>query len=92
MSLLFVEVELMETFNKEITFFIELNRSLLFVEVELMETGNLRLATNADQMSLLFVEVELMETNSFQCIKSFLHKHRPVASIRRSRINGNAMR
>ena len=67
LSLLFVEVELMETRRGQYSC---LNsnapsKSLLFVEVELMETIQVLLQSRMDVLqSLLFVEVELMETHT----------------------------
>ena len=67
MSLLFVEVELMETLCSTSNSCVGIKgTSLLFVEVELMETlSRLSNALGCTELkSLLFVEVELMETSS----------------------------
>jgi len=84
-SLLFGEVELMETsllmMNTSCFF-----KSLLFGEVELMETMFPSYPSAGANGSLLFGEVELMETS-----RTYPRHHLGgrVASLRRSGINGN---
>ncbi len=72
MSLLFVEVELMET-SEYLSDTQLCVQSLLFVEVELMETGRTTdLIIVRHDMSLLFVEVELMETPNQFVLNTFI--------------------
>jgi len=70
-SLLFGEVELMETPRGGLLRVVVL-QSLLFGEVELMETTNPARARTIPILSLLFGEVELMETRWSEIL------HRPT--------------